>query len=554
MAEESILKPAGFKTEKLHLVLSTAALCVLSLALPIMTLQVYDRILPNPDSGTLPVLMALVAGAVVLETCLRLARAWLIGWKGAVYEQAMATAAVQHILAADVATAGKYGTGGFLNRLASIGKLKDFYDGYALVTIVEALFVPVFLGVIFYIAPALTLIPLALLLVFMGLMAAQGRTLRTQLQAREQTDDRRYNFIIECLKGVHTLKSFALERLMTRRYETLQEKSGLASFHAAENSIRTFNAGTTLSHVMMAATMTVGAVLAIHGQITMGALVATLQLSGRLMQPVQRGLVLWAKYQDFHVAKKNVEAIFALPRTHKSAGTAQTTVPPTAGYVSVRNVSYGTALKDVSFELAPGDVISIGGSGRKGRAELLEILAGLYPPESGDIIIDGADISSYTPEALAHHVGYMATEGVVFRGTIRDNITRFGQVSEAQAREVAGFLAVDQDVARLPMGFDTLLQADSADRTPPGLRQRIAMTRVLATRPHVILFDEADRALDRAGYNLAFSMLARLSRRTAMILVSDDANITALAARHYDIDEDGRMVETAAQNLRRAAS
>jgi ATP-binding cassette subfamily C protein LapB len=559
MTERQHLKPAGFRTENLHLVLGTAALCVLSLALPVMTLQVYDRILPNPDSGTLPVLMAFVSVAVLLEIALRLARAWMIGWKGAVYEQAMATAAMQHVLSSDVARAARYGVGGFLGRLGAVGKLKDFYNGYALVTLVELAFVPVFLGVIFYIARPLAFIPLMLLAVFTVLTAAQGRVLREALQKRDTADDRRYNFLIECLKSVHTLKAFAIEKLIARRYESLQEQSGLASFYTAEASTATFNAGTTLSHVMMAVVMTTGAVMAIHGEITMGALIATLQLSGRLMQPVQRGLVLWAKYQDFRVARRKVEGLFALPRT---AAEARAPLPPLAedvaapmaeGYLSLRNLSYGTVLKNVTLDLEPGDVVAIGGAARAGKTELLEILAGLYPPDEGAVLIDGVDMRHYAPEALAHHVGYMATEGVVFRGTIRDNITRFGMIPEARAREVTGFLAVDQDVARLPSGFDTVLQADGADRVPPGLRQRIAMTRVLAARPHIILFDEADRSLDRAGYNLVFAMLARLSRKTAMIIVSDDANITALAARHYVL-EDGALVQQSQPAERKRAS
>src|SRR5688572_8214905 len=119
--------------EPANLVLGTVALNILSLALPIMTLQVYDRILPNPDSGTLPLLIVGVSIALLLETCLRIARAWILGWNGAVYEHEMSAAAMRHILSADVSRSERVGTGEFLHRMAAIGKLRDFHNGYVMV-------------------------------------------------------------------------------------------------------------------------------------------------------------------------------------------------------------------------------------------------------------------------------------------------------------------------------------------------------------------------------------------------------------------------------------
>lgn len=259
--------PAGqaIRKEYGHLLLATIAINLLSLALPIMTLQVYDRVLPNPDSGTLPVLMIGVCVAIACETCLRLARAWMMGWGGAVYEHHLSTQAMQHILHADVARSKQTGIGEFLHRLTAIGRIKDFENGYVLVTITELAFIPVFLAMIVYIAPTLALVPLGLLALFVGVSVFQGRKLQTALDLREKADDRRYDYLIECLKGIHTLKSFALESLFSRRYEYLQEKSGLASFHTAEASTVAFNFGTMISHLMMVAVMTAGALAAIAG-------------------------------------------------------------------------------------------------------------------------------------------------------------------------------------------------------------------------------------------------------------------------------------------------
>ncbi|MDD9899780.1 MAG: ABC transporter transmembrane domain-containing protein [Alphaproteobacteria bacterium] len=532
--------PAWRVSGRFYIFLSSVMLGVVSLALPLMTLQVYDRILPAPYSGTLPVLISGLFVAVAFEVCLRLARTWIVGWNGAVYEHTMSDAAMRHILLSDISRTRDGGVGAFLNRMSSIARMKDFNSGYVLMTVTELLFVPMYLGVIYYVSGALVIVPLTLLLIFTLFSIVQGRRLQKSLKKRDKADDRRYDFLVECLRGIHSVKAFGLESLLSRRYETLQEKSSRASFDTAEDSTAAFNAGTVLSHLMMAAVVAAGAVFALNGEITTGALIASLQLSGRLMQPVQRVLVLWAKYQDMCIAKGNVQSLFALPVREKHVDMEE--LPSSGGHMSVRELCVADKLKNISFDLAMGDVMTISGSAGAGKTALLEVLCGLYTADAGEILIDGLKINMYPPEKLVHHVGYLSTEGVVFRGTIRDNMTRFGSTPEASARDVAALLGVDKDVARLPAGFDTLLHADGVDSVPPGLRHRIAMTRALATKPRIILFDEADRSLDRAGYNMVFSMLARLSRKTAMIIVSEDENLRSLATKRYVL-RDGSLVE-----------
>jgi ATP-binding cassette subfamily C protein LapB len=200
-------------------------------------------------------------------------------------------------------------------------------------------------------------------------------------------------------------------------------------------------------------------------------------------------------------------------------------------------------LDDLDLDLRHGESILLTGAHGSGKTLLLQLLAGIYPPGKGTINIDGRNILRYASEDLIRHVGLIRSEGVIFRGTIRDNMTCFGQIPEKEVQEIAALLKLDRDIARLPSGFDTLLTGTNTDSIPPGLKQRIAMTRVLAPKPRIILFDNADRALDREGYNLVYNLLARLKGRASMVLVSDDFNIRGLATRFCRL-ENGKLVET----------
>ncbi len=524
------------------LVISTLAIYILSLALPIMTLQVYDRILPSEDTGTLAVLIVGVVIALTLEVMLRLMRAYMIGWSGAAFEHRVACDAIEHLMSANLSRLPDHGVAGSVHRMAAIGQLKDFFSGQSITTLFEVAFVFVFLVLIAYIAGYLALVPVAVILIFGGLVAFAGVKLNRRLAERGDTDDKRYDFLIEALQGVHTIKAMALEGMFLRRYETLEAASCTANYKVSRVASHLANLGTVASHVMIASVISAGALMVIDHYLSVGALIASLLLSGRLMQPVQKALFLWIQYQSFRLTYAQAASLFDLPTTAKAREDVE--IAAKRGELILENVGFGFSddyllFQHVDLELCPGEIISLSGEQGAGKSTLLKMIAGVYPPGEGKVLIDGSPTVAFDPRELMNRVGLISTEGLIFRGTVRENITRFGIVPDAQALEVAKLLGIDKDLARLPDGFNTRLEGTIADGIPPGLKQRIAITRSLALKPRVVLFDNADRGIDQEGYNLLFSLLGRIGGKVAMVLVSDDLNLRGLASRHLILTAGG---------------
>ena len=469
-----------------------------------------------------------------------------MGWAGAAYEHRLSCQAMNHVLKANPLYMSASGIGEHLHRMAAIAKLKDFYNGYALMTYAELAFVPLFLGLIFFIAGPLTIVPAVILAIFTLFSFIEGYKLRQVLKQRDKTDDSRFNFLIESLEGIHTVKAFALEKFFERRYEVLEEKSSLANYRVTEDTATTFNMGTVFSHLMVAAVISIGAFFVLQGQLTTGALIATLLFSGRMMQPVQRVLALWAKYQDYTLARKKLEKLFEMPLYVSAIGYEE---PERQGSLNIEGLKFRYnknepwILKDINLQIEPGEAVLISGQHGSGKTSLLQLIAGVYPPENGTVKVNGLDILSYPPGTRTRHVGYIRTDSLIFRGTIRENLTCFGNTDEKSAREVAAMLKVDRDVSRLPSGFDTFLSGNNTDSIPPGLKQRIAMARTLSTRPKLVLFDNADRGLDREGYHLVYSLLRGLKGKTSLILITDDHNLRRLAGRAFQLT-DGILTET----------
>ncbi|MFA5593544.1 MAG: ABC transporter transmembrane domain-containing protein [Micavibrio sp.] len=535
------LLPTEYGIGTWNLMLSTLTINILSLAVPAMTLQIYDRIIPNPSSGTLPILITGVCVAILLETILRLGRAYGIGWAGASYEHRLSCKIINHFLKTDLSAPPSCGTGEYMNRMESVSRLKDFYNGYSLIVLFELLFIPLFLALIIYIAGILVAVPAAILTLFMLIAYGQGKKLRGIFEERDEADEKRYNFLIESLDGIHTLKSFGQEQAFARRYEYLKEKSTIENFKATSGSAKSFDTSSVFSNLMITGVVAFGALLVLGGNITTGALIATILLSGRIMQPVQRALALWTHYQDFSVARKKVESFFAMPVQPFVKMTE--TSPPAAGALSIENLSFrayddGPLLFNAAgLSLGHGECVSISAAMPAALTALLDMIAGLYPPTGGAIKIDGENILHFAPQEIIRHVGYIQKDGIIFRGTIRDNLTCFGKLNNSHVQEISALLKVDKEIACLPSGFDTFLSGTVSDSIPPGLKQRISIVRALASKPRLILFDGADKSLDREGYNLVYNLLAKLAGKATIILSTDDHNLLSQASHHFYIEQ-----------------
>lgn len=533
------------------LIAASLTINIMSLALPVMTLQVYDRILVSESVGTLHVLAIGICVVVVLDAALRLARSYLINWSGAVYEHIIASNSMRHMLSARLSTLERENTSEQLQRLNSISRLREFYSGHALVTIIDLPFVLVFVGLIAYLAGWLALVPIFLLALFFIFASNLGARVRESLQDRESVDETRMGFIIEALNGIHTVKSLGLERIFQRRYEELQTQSSLANYSVAKYGNQASSYGSVFAQAMIIGIVFFGTPMAMNGQITLGTMMACILLSGRIMQPVQRALGIWTRFLDFQLARENVSKTFEFPTVSRVQ--AQD-LNERLGTVDLRNVEFSHGdlqkpiISNLNLKLEVGQSISISSDHGAGKTTLLKLIAGLYEPNTGDILIDGVAASKYPAGNLIEHIGFMGMEGAIFRGTIRENLTSFGIIDESKVTEVMQLLGLDREISKLPSGLETQLEGSTADPIPPGLKQRIAITRALAPKPKILLFDNADRALDKEGYNQVYKLLARLKGKVTMIVISEDRNIQRLAQREFVLSDSCLIEQTASRD------
>ncbi len=528
------------------LLVSSLALNALALALPLMTMQIYDRVLSNHAQDTLLVLSIGVLIAACIEFTLRVCRSIIVGLNGAQFEHDAAIAALARLLDAEPRAIDDLSPSVLAQDIGAAARLKDYYGGQMMVTLlVDAPFTLVFLGLEAWLAGWLALVPCTILAIFLLVAYRQGRRLRHLMDRREMQDHTRYRFITDALHGIHTIKALCLEAATARRFEEVQRDSGQTSYNLACMHGQAGSLSYGFSQLMTVAVITVGAPMAVHNQITVGILIACVLLSGQVMQPLQRGLAMWIRFQDIGLAKERLGKLLHLPSrpflTVEQLGQNH-------GALSFEQVRFSyrdgePVLDGANCSIAPGDAVAITGRTGNGKTSLIELAAGIYTPDRGRVLLCGMDVSSIPVSERARYIAYLPMNGMILRGSIMDNLTGFNPAARASARQVADQLGIEEAVSLLPSGYDTPLEGNATDVVSPGLKQRISIARSLLHKPRLILYDNADHSMDHESYASIFRLLARLKGKATLLMVSEDRNILSLADHVYDLNY-GQLTQT----------
>ncbi len=552
------------RKSRIDIILSSTALNLLALALPIMILQVYDRIIPNNATDTLLLLVIGVGIALLLEAFFRLARAYITAYSGAQFEHITGCRALGRTLGTDIAHYETEAAGVYLHRFNAIDNLREFMSGSNILVFIDLPFAVIFLAMVGYIGGSLVAVPVVLLVLFGLVTLFVGRSLRKYLNEKSVWEDRRYNFLIEVLTGIHTVKGLALEAQMVRRYERLQETTaGVLQKVTFQNSVAQ-GLGALFSQMTLVAVAAVGSIFVIDGALTIGGLAACTLLSGRALQPLMRAMGVWTHYQNIQLAKDRVNSLLQLPQSGKKEITSDaqnidtSRMPENAGKglsLKFENVTFQYSdedpvlFKNLNCHFEAGTMNAIVGHNSTGKSSLLWLAMGLLHPSEGRILLDGQDISELPQDYLHERIAYLPQNGTVFHGTVLENLTTFrkgGFIDEAL--EQSKKLGLDDVIRRLPSGYDTVVGDGASDSLPGGIRQRIAIARALVNKPDVILFDEANTSLDAAGDEILKNTLLDLKGHCTILMVSLRPSLLKTADYGHRI-LDKKLVQTPMENL-----
>ncbi len=327
----------------------------------------------------------------------------------------------------------------------------------------------------------------------------------------------------ESISSIRVVKSFVREDYEIKRFCDENE----LNFQAAMKNVQLTSLLTPTVEFLAAIAVTFivwfGGYEVINGTMTAGALVAFLTYAVNLANPVKRLSRIYGKMQKAMAAVDRIFHVLDLQEAVSDKENAKI-LPPVKGHVSFKNVTFsydGThdALKNVSLEVKPGEMIAFVGPSGAGKSTIANLIPRFYDVNDGEILIDDNDIRDVKVHSLREQIGIVPQETVLFSTTVMENI-RYGRLDATDEEVIAASIAAncDEFIKQLPNGYDTFI-GERGLNLSGGQRQRLSIARAILKNPRILILDEATSALDTESEKIVQSALDDLMvGRTSFVI------------------------------------
>lgn len=537
---------AKFRSNYVHIALAALLINVLALVFPLFTMAVYDRVLPNFAISSLVALAIGVALAFVFDVILRVARSRMIDMTGKQADVVLAANLFQHVMGLRMKERPQ-SVGVLANQMRDFDSVREFFTSSTLISVTDLVFAFIFVGIMFLIVGPLAWIPIVLLPIVIGIGLLIQRPLNRAMKELQAEAAARHGVLVEALAGLETVKSLGAEG----RMQSVWERSVAASARSSEAVHHWSSLAITLSNTAQQfaqlALVVWGVFLVLNNTITVGALVAANMLVGRILGPLSNVAALMTRASQTSQSLEAIDRIMGLG-TERPKDRVFVARRVDRGAIEFKDVTFRypntkvNALDKVSFAIRPGERVGIVGRIGSGKTTVGRLIASLYEPDEGQILIDGVDIRQFDPADLRSGIGFVLQDVQLFFGTLRDNIA-IGRPAASDAEIVqAGRLAgVENFIANHPDGYDMAI-AEGGRSLSGGQRQAVALARVLLRRPKVLFMDEPTSALDLASEAEFCNRLNQvLGRDTTFVVSTHRVSLLRFVDRLIVIDK-GRVV------------
>jgi ATP-binding cassette, subfamily C, bacterial LapB len=532
------------------------------LASPLFTMNVYDRVVPNNAIETLWVFAIGVVIVYVLDTFAKFARTSLLETAAKKSDIIMSSIIFEKVLSLKMSQI-PVSVGSFASNLKDFDSIRGFLTNATMAAIIDLPFAIIFLGVIAYIGGVIVLIPMGTMSLILAYAIFIKAPLRESIESTHEASAKKSSILIEALNNIETLKSLNALNHMQWKWE---ESTGEIASKGLKSKLMSASIPTITQLLIQLNTVmiiVVGVYMISNFELSMGGLIAIVILTGRTLAPMGQVAGLITNYEDAKTSYDTINAIVE-KESERPEGKKFVEAPKFEGNIEFIDVTFTypeadiPALKNVSFTITPHEKIAIIGRIGSGKSTIQKLLLGLYEPDSGQILIDGIDIKQIDPADLRKNISYVSQDIMLFRGTVKDNITfRASHSTDGAMIRAAQVSGASEFIKKHPKGYEMPV-GERGMGLSGGQRQSIGIARALLLDTPIMMLDEPSSSMDQVSEAKLLQNLEKEFKEKTAIIVTQKMNILKIVDRVIVIDE-GRLIidepkEKALQKLQAGGS
>ncbi len=512
----------------------TLACNILALAPPLFSMSVYNAVLPSDGVEALLYISGLAVLAILVETQIRSLRGSVLSSGSARVNCALISTSLARIVFLPLPMLERASVSSQLSRLKQFENVFGVFNGGVASAALDLPFAIIFILTIWLVAGPLVWAPIVAIILF-GVMTVLLQPVSKQAMQRfAASRDREQTLLRETLTGIETVQSLDAEvnwrdRLISARRRAVSAKLASTFLEQMRQSAATF-----LLTMTSIVTLTVGAILVMQGELTVGALVGVTMLSSRILMPMQ---TLFLAIHQISSARSTVRQINSLMKiqTERAIDKAPTVFRQFEGRVRFSEVSFRFpksdefAVRGVSAEIGAGEVVGVVGPAASGKSTLLKLVIGLYRPSGGKVFLDGLNLAQLDVAELRAAVAFAPSEPEFFYGTVAQNMKLArSTATEDEIQRVFEELELELTGSHFRDGMETRLGAAAFQRLPETLRQKLSLARAFVKDAPVLLLDNPGVLLDADGDAALRRAIERRKGRTTVILATREPKHVAL--------------------------
>lgn len=533
------------KTLYSEVIVAAVIINLFGIAGSIFIMNVYDRVVPNNAFDTLWVLSAGVCIVYFFDFFLRNLRAHFLDVAGRKADVKISGILFEQMMGMNMTTRPP-SAGILASDMKEFEQLRDFFTSATLATLVDLPFVFLFIVIIAVIGGPVAWVPLAAVPVIVGMGFLLQKPLEKVIRQSLHENALKNALLFETIIGLETIKAQAAEGHKQRTWEELTDKASRTSVRSRRLSAFAQHWAMLSQQLVSVFIVIVGVFLISEGDLSMGALIACVILSGRAMGPLAQVAGLMIRYNQTKHALDQLNDLMARP-VERPAGKHFVSMASMKGAVEFRDVDFHypgqttPAVKALNFKIKQGEHVGIIGAVGSGKTTIERLLINLYQPSNGSVQIDGTDVRQIEPGDLRRNVGVVQQSPQLFFGSVRDNITMGHETApDSAVMKAAELSGVMEFLGDSQAGLDTQV-GERGEALSGGQRQAVAIARSLLYDPPILVLDEPTASIDPASENRLKKRLKTLTEGKTTILITHKGSMLELVDKLILVDR-GRLV------------